>query len=450
MIRNERSVWNMVVPFLGVLLLLLMAVLFQKQMPSAATKDINLNSYSGGNYTATVGDGGRLVYSTGAVASGCAVSVQYRNSGSADVMQVGSDGTYTAKKSGSASVAVTVTTRYPEPEDDYGYYRQDNVSTYYYTIEVYPDMTNVTLAKSSVTSYYSGYNYGTTFEIKVNSTVPLSDTDDNVKVSVTSSNGDMSVSCSLSNNILKLDVYGSGSSTVSVTINGKVFTIQVKVVGLTISTDSVLLVKGKSKTVKVKGTTAKITWKSTDKKIATVSSVGKIKGKKNGTVVITATVGDIKLGCVVSVTSSKMSKVIKYAQKIGKTCKYSQPNRMQAGYYDCSSLVWRAYTKYTSKSLGNKNYAPVAADQAQWCAGHGKIISKSMSSSQINKMKFQPGDLMFETGAGNGRYKGIYHVEMFIGYGFAGFDSAGKPVLYSKWANRASGYYGLGGYIGRP
>lgn len=51
-------------------------------------------------------------------------------------------------------------------------------------------------------------------------------------------------------------------------------------------------------------------------------------------------------------------------------------------------------------------------------------------------MKSRPGDLLFGTGANNGRYKGIYHVEMFVGYACYGFQG-NKPILTTKWLPEA-------------
>lgn len=61
------------------------------------------------------------------------------------------------------------------------------------------------------------------------------------------------------------------------------------------------------------------------------------------------------------------------------------------------------------------------------------------------------GDLMFETGANNGRDNGIYHVEMIVGYVCQGFGYNGKPILAVKWAARGDGCYGASGMpVGRP
>ena len=66
-------------------------------------------------------------------------------------------------------------------------------------------------------------------------------------------------------------------------------------------------------------------------------------------------------------------------------------------------------------------------------------------------MKLNAGDLMFETGADNGRYRGIYHVEMITGYSCEGFDSKGRPYLQIKWASKPDGYYGSARQlVGRP
>lgn len=54
-----------------------------------------------------------------------------------------------------------------------------------------------------------------------------------------------------------------------------------------------------------------------------------------------------------------------------------------------------------------------------------------------------------KTGSGNGRYKGIDHVEMFIGYAYAGMDYDGTSYLTTKLAARSDGY-GYGMLVVRP
>jgi len=94
---------------------------------------------------------------------------------------------------------------------------------------------------------------------------------------------------------------------------------------------------------------------------------------------------EAKVGCAVSVVSAKKVKTIRFAKMIGTKWKYSQPKRMQKGYYDCSSLVWKAYCKMGKKIGGN--YALVAADLAKWCKAHGKKITNAYTRNHIEKMK---------------------------------------------------------------
>lgn len=129
--------------------------------------------------------------------------------------------------------------------------------------------------------------------------------------------------------------------------------------------------------------------------------------------------------------------------------KTSQPKRMQEKFYDCSSLVWKSYHK-NGVNFGMAYYAPVAADMGKWCAQHKKLVSGGLSQANIQNMKLNPGDVMFETGQKNGRYKGIYHVEMITGYIFYGFDRNGKAELGIQWAAGDEKYYPMGQMVGRP
>lgn len=129
--------------------------------------------------------------------------------------------------------------------------------------------------------------------------------------------------------------------------------------------------------------------------------------------------------------------------------KTSQPKRMQEKFYDCSSLVWKSYHK-NGVNFGMAYYAPVAADMGKWCAQHKKLVSGGLSQANIQNMKLNPGDVMFETGQKNGRYKGIYHVEMITGYIFYGFDGNGKAELGIQWAAGDEKYYPMGQMVGRP
>lgn len=67
---------------------------------------------------------------------------------------------------------------------------------------------------------------------------------------------------------------------------------------------TVTLRTGKSTRLKVTGATEKITWRSTKKSVASVSSSGKVTAKKAGVAKICAKVSGKKLYCTVTVTNS--------------------------------------------------------------------------------------------------------------------------------------------------
>ncbi len=79
------------------------------------------------------------------------------------------------------------------------------------------------------------------------------------------------------------------------------------------------LVKGKSSTLKVVGTKKKVKWSTSNKKVATVSSKGKVTAKKAGTCTITAKIGSKKYKCKIVIKNPiKISKT-KLSLKKGKT-----------------------------------------------------------------------------------------------------------------------------------
>ena len=316
------------------------------------------------------------------------------------------------------------------------------------SVFVYPDMSNVELVSSSQTKYMSSYDYNTKFDFKLKSDIALDGENQNIDFDYKSSNSSMSVSAKLKNNVVSIWAYKPGKTTVTFTIYGATFNVYINVIKVKINRTYLVLIKGKSSKLSIKGISKGIKWKSLKSSVVKVNGKGKIKARKVGTSVIVANIGGAKVGCAVSVVTPKTYRVIRKAKSIAKGT-YSQPKRMQRGYYDCSSLVWRAYSRYGTY-FGARSYAPVAADICRWCMIHHKKVSGKMTEGQIQKMKFRAGDLIFKPGAKNGRYKGVYHVEMFTGYRVTGFTSKGKPVLSTEWANRTTGYDAYGSIVERP
>lgn len=345
-----------------------------------------------------------------------------------EVLSKQSDTSFLVTGAGSVYLTVVV-------EDASG----EEISERDYRIVSAIDMSNVTLEKTSL----KGYRYGTayeylTFNVKVNGLEGVYAED--IAFSYTSSNEDMSVYCNFDNGQIEISTVSVGATQLQFTINDKVFSLKLTVRQVDLSCgNSLLMVEKASKQIKVKGISGKVTWKSSNPNVLSVSKSGIMKAKKTGNAVIIASVGTGKVGCAVSVVTATRKKVIAMANRIGRNWKYSQAKRMQNGYYDCSSLVWKAY-RLENKYFGMKNYAPVAADIGKWCVQHKKRVKGNIYMN-IQKMKFRPGALTFQTGSGNGRYKGIYHVEMFVGYTFEGFTLDGKPMLGTKWAARGDNYF---------
>ena len=167
-----------------------------------------------------------------------------------------------------------------DDEDDYS---SSETGTYllfktYYEFEIQPDLSNVTIDKTSQTLYVSDYNWSTpSFTFKLNSDVMLNDYDDEIDVTYTSSNNKIDVYGYLENNIITLIPNQTGQTSVTITINNKKFTVKIKTVLVNISKNSLLMSKKQVKQLKVKGVKSGIKWSSSNSKIASVSSAGKVK-----------------------------------------------------------------------------------------------------------------------------------------------------------------------------
>lgn len=365
-------------------------------------------------------------------------STNYTNAVSVDA-----NGKITALKAGYGEITVAV------------YGAEDNGMLLFYAVyevTVMPDLSHVGIDKKSQTGYSSDEWYAPSYTFHLKSNALLSEDDEYLVVSCKSSNPNICVYANLYNNVLTLTPSKAGKTTVTVSLNNTLsFKITLNTIVVKMSTNSVLMTTKQTKKLTVHGCKAsKVKWSSSNPSVVSVSSSGKIKGKKNGNAVIKAKVGDYVFGCAVSVVSKSRKKAIDKALYIYRTSEYSQAKRMQNKFYDCSSLVWRAYANNGVK-FGNTKYAPTAAEMAKWCVSKKKMVKGGMRQSNVDKMKINAGDIMFESGADNGRYKGVYHVEMVVGYVCLGFDYNGKPILALKWATCMDGEFGcLGQMVGRP
>lgn len=387
------------------------------------------------------------------------------NSDNRAVASVDASGRITALKTGTAQITVQIYTtqdwydyddndEHNDYDDDYRYEPSGEYLLFQaeYEVRVCPDLSGITVDKTSQTGYTADSWNCPTYTFHLKSKEVLTEDWDTVVLSCSSSNSRVGVDADLDKNVLTITPYSVGKTTVTVSINDQqICKLTINTILVQMSTNSALLAIKETKQLRVKGApAAAIKWSSTNPKVVTVSSKGLVRAKSSGNAVIKAKIGDNMFGCAVSVVTQSRKKAINTAIHIVRTSTYSQPNRMQNKYYDCSSLVWKAYHK-NGVNFGNAYYAPVAADIGKWCAQKKRMVKGGLSVKNIDSMKINAGDIMFRTGDNNGRYKGIYHVEMIVGYTCYGFDSNGKPMLSLKYAARADGYAdGCGEPVGRP
>ena len=314
------------------------------------------------------------------------------------------------------------------------------------------DVTSVTLAQNRLAAKRTKIgefdNEVTSFKVDVNSRIELSETT-NANVSVVSSNANMKVAAYLEKNVLSIDVYNPGVSTLTVDINGKKFNLDVNIIDNEMSSTSIVLAEGGFHQLRIRGEgTGNTVWSSANPAIAEVDSSGRIVGKSKGNTLVTAKVNGKTFGCVVSVTSELRKNVVEWARAYSLRSKYSQSRRMEEGYYDCSALAWRAYNKF-GFNIMSTNYAPTAAAMGKYYDQNKKIVEGGLSDANIRNMMFEPGDLFFMEGfVNNGRYRNVYHVEIISGYTFNGFDKSGNPIIGIEFANRNQS--DLRGFVGKP
>lgn len=104
--------------------------------------------------------------------------------------------------------------------------------------------------------------------------------------------------------------------------------------------------------------------------------------------------------------SETQERVIRYAlSKVG--CRYNQNyhGSLTADIFDCSSLAYRAYREVRIDIANGDAYS--AAEECRAMENKGRVVGNSLL----------PGDLIFYGGADNNRYRGIYHVGIYVGFG---------------------------------
>lgn len=160
-----------------------------------------------------------------------------------------------------------------------------------------------------------------------------------------------------------------GTATITAAIGDQKYNCKVTVQTPKMSTSKVTLTKGDSTKLKLNGTDQAITWKSSNKNIASVNKNGKVTAKKKGTVTITATVLKKKYTCKVTVKNpSASSNTSPSIDKPTTTPSTESPNNdISSG--SSTNSVWiptKGGTKYhkTSTCSGMNGPVTMAVEEA--------------------------------------------------------------------------------------
>ena len=139
---------------------------------------------------------------------------------------------------------------------------------------------------------------------------------------------------------------------------------------------------------------------------------------------------------------------------------YSQDGnkRMSGNYYDCSSF---AYCMYRDAAPAYALGATTAASEAQYLSNLGYTVYDRDAGDTLNLDALCEGDLIFytpyERGSmiGNGRYKNICHVAIYIGGGATVETGDSRGVRFGRNGNlktdvTGASYEQIVSYVGRP
>lgn len=136
---------------------------------------------------------------------------------------------------------------------------------------------------------------GTTVQLKISGTKKkVKWTTSDKKIAAVSSKG-------------KVTGKGAGKATITASVGNKKYTCKVTVQAPKVSEKELTLRVDDSKRLKLTGATGNVTWTTSSKKIATVSSKGKVTGKKAGKATITAEISGKKYKCKVTVKQKKIT-----------------------------------------------------------------------------------------------------------------------------------------------
>lgn len=358
---------------------------------------------------------------------------------------------------------------YQQDVQDPGYEETEPAEPELIDVQIPVKVTNINIRKQTYTVYTSGSTgaWGNYASVDVH----VDGLDAGSKVSSEDADGAWVNDYYKSEGYIRIDT-GKNVS-VTITIDGKPFVITIQFVKAELGASntiskylgSLVTYSGKKDTLVLKLDEVKATpksWKSLDTSVATVSKSGQVTGKGLGRTYIRAYLDDESyMDYLVECTYKGAYQAVSngfhdYESGDGKGYKiirYSQPKRMNKGFRDCSSFVYRCYY---DRTLGRKifdigatggSWAANASAQASWLKSQGKTVANKLVSVD----KLLPGDTMYTRGPEkNGEWRDIYHAFLYVGNGcvITTYTSDGKGKTLALKPYNYDGYNVV--YIGRP
>lgn len=155
----------------------------------------------------------------------------------------------------------------------------------------------------------------------------------------------------------KITAKKKGTCTITVRTNGITLKCKVTVKNPCLSKSKLTLFNTDKYNLKVLGGKGKIVWKSSNKKVATVTSKGVVRGKKGGACTITAKRGKYTMKCKIRVPKhyEDYSKIPDFGALYGKTAAHRDYSEGNAIIYKVSKSYYNKYIKALKKK-GFKYY----------------------------------------------------------------------------------------------
>lgn len=199
-----------------------------------------------------------------------------------------------------------------------------------------------------------------------------------------------------------------------------------------LNASSLRLTKGDSYKLKVTGISGKVKWKSSNKKIATVSATGKVLAKKNGKCTIKATVSGKSFRCKITVKNPSISK---------KSLKLTAG---QTAQLKVSGTTRKVKWSSSKKSVATVNSKGVVTAKKKGSA----VITAKVGSIKLKckvTVKKSSGSKMPSTSVGSGKIIGNKNTKKYHYSSCGHLPDAANSVYFNSAADaQAAGYSGCG------